>query len=117
MKQCHACNQDVPATTEGQCPLCGEQKGYHYDVTITDHIKIHDEVHRTLERITETKTVNKKHERISLVIFAISIIIASLIPTEPFFQPFTILIAVFLGAVPLAYTSYHTERTHLIDRD
>ncbi len=117
MKQCLACNQDVPTTTIGKCPLCGAQKGYGNSVVVTDHMHMHDEVHRTLERITETRTINKKSERVSLVIFAVSIIVAILIPTSPLIQPFAILTAVFLGVIPLSYTSYHTERTHLIDRD
>ena len=116
-KTCHACKKKVPTETKGECPLCGKAEGYETSVTIVENVKISDEVHRTLEWITEIKTPNKKHERISLLIFTVSIIVASLIPTDPFFKPLAILIAVFLSAIPLGYTSYHTERTHLIDRD
>jgi len=115
-KRCHACNQDVPLDTKGKCPLCGEQKGYQINVGFIEHVKVSDSVKRTLESITEEKIPNKKAKRISLIIWTVSVIVAILIPTIPWFYPFVILIAVFVGAIPLFYTSYDTKIKHLIDR-
>lgn len=115
-KKCQDCGGEVPESTRIPCPLCGGTKGFAISRTVLENVSISDEAKRTLERITNKRVKNKKANRVSLIIFAVSVIVASVIPTTSFFQPFAILIAVILGAIPLFYVSYHTETIHLIDR-
>jgi len=115
-KTCHACNYEVPESHTGKCPSCNKEEGYKIVRSIREHVEISASVKRTLERITQEKIPNKKAERISLIIWTVSVVVASLIPTIPLFYPFVILIAVFVGAIPLFYTSYDTKIKHLIDR-
>ena len=113
MKRCHACNEKVPESVKAPCPLCGESKGFEITREINEQVKVSENVEWVLEGKRDVKipTVDRPKRRKLLIIMAISIAVSVFFPLEDkWHTPIVILIAFFIGSIPLFIDDYIIHR-------
>ena len=113
MKRCHACNEKVPESVNAPCPLCGESKGFEITREINERVEISESVEWVMEGKRDVKIpiVDRPKRRKLLIIMAISIAVSVFFPLEnKGHTPFVILIAFFIGSIPLFIDDYIIHR-------
>jgi len=113
--------------TSSPCPECKSVEGFdennnclscntHKIIQIpkTEFMSISETRVTSLE--TKIQLRDRNSERLTLFLLFISMMVAILIPTLPFWHPISILASVFIGIVPLGITTYYVKKTITIDR-
>ncbi len=118
MKRCHACNGKVPESVKAPCPLCGESKGFEITREVIEQVKVSESAEWVLEGKRDVKipTVDRPKRRKMLIIIAISVAVSVFFPLEDkVYTPLVILIAFFIGSIPLFIDDYiiHRKRVRI----